>query len=252
MKIVVTSDFHGVIPPDHLVPPCDLLLIAGDCLGHGVWIRELSQWISRQPAKHVVGIAGNHDFIAQSAPHVLRDIPWVYLQDSGVTIDGLNIWGSPWAHIFGGWPFMLPDDELAEKWAHIPGDTHILMTHGPAYGILDKVHGSTSVGSHSLRDRIARLGDLKLFVSGHVHEAYGKVAIPFQHEGRVRFLPCVNGSFMDVHYRPVNFPILVEMDKLPAQLDEAASVIVADSSSWGGETGVGVLPGSLVTKQRRN
>lgn len=39
MKIVATSDFHGVLPPVESIPECDVLVIAGDVCplrDHGV------------------------------------------------------------------------------------------------------------------------------------------------------------------------------------------------------------------------
>jgi Icc-related predicted phosphoesterase len=180
MRVVATSDWHGTLPPD--VPRCDLLIVAGDVL-HG-WGTAHSKaqtvwgWLERQPAGRIVGVAGNHDFDAETNPDLFRAFPWTFLQDEQTVVDGVKVWGSPWTKQFGSWAFMLPDHDLAEKWTLIPDDTEILVVHGPAYGILDKVYSGERVGSHTLRDRIRDLKDLRLLVTGHIHEAHGQTAVP--------------------------------------------------------------------------
>ena len=39
---------------------------------------------------------------------------------SGCEIEGLKFYGSPWTPVFYDWAFMLPEVELAGKWAMIP------------------------------------------------------------------------------------------------------------------------------------
>ena len=55
-----------------------------------------------------------------------------YLEDSGVEIAGTRWWGSPWQPEFNSWAFNLPRGEpLSEKWALIPDDVDVLVTHSP-------------------------------------------------------------------------------------------------------------------------
>lgn len=192
MRIVVTSDFHGSHPDD--VPPCDLLIVAGDVIGRAPAL--LGRWLNRQPAETIVGIAGNHDFIAEENPDAMRELPWIYLQDEGVVVDGVRIWGTPWAVKFGSWAFMLPDDELAEKWARIPDDTEILVSHGPAHNVHDKVFRDDHVGSKTLRKKIDQLDDLQLLVTGHIHEAYGKGGFYRSTPSGPVWVSAVNASFV--------------------------------------------------------
>jgi Icc-related predicted phosphoesterase len=64
--------------------------------------------------------------------------------------------------------------EIAEKWALIPADVQVLITHGPPHGILDVVARPRRkhAGCEAMRDRIAELPDLRLHAFGHIHEAY--------------------------------------------------------------------------------
>ena len=74
MKIVGVSDLHGMLPE---IPPCDLLLIGGDITpvtNHAIpfqaeWLdTTFRRWLEQAPARKVVGVAGNHDYIFQDMP----------------------------------------------------------------------------------------------------------------------------------------------------------------------------------------
>lgn len=207
MKVVVTSDFHGVLPKRGEIPPCDLLIIAGDFAGI-----ETPGWLESLPAEKIVGVAGNHDFAARDDPGRFRRLPWVYLDDQGCEVGGFKVWGSPWSKQFGKWAFMAADDDLTPHWDLIPDDTDILITHGPAHLMLDRVTDGRHEGSVTLRERITRLGQLKLFCHGHIHEAYGVGAFPNNTGDGLDWRPiAVNASYMDVRYRPGNPPIVVNL-----------------------------------------
>jgi Icc-related predicted phosphoesterase len=184
MKIVAMSDLHGTLPD---VPACDLLLLAGDLTpvadhriaSQAAWLDgEFRRWLGRQKARKVIGVAGNHDFIFQNAPHLVpRDLPWTYLQDDGTPWEGLRIYGSPWQLWFFDWAFNLSEEELRRKWALIPPGVDVLLLHGPPYGYGDGVpEGGGKVrrcGSTSLLERIEELKP-RLAVFGHIHEGRGE------------------------------------------------------------------------------
>src|SRR5262249_32565798 len=110
--IIAISDQHGVLPA---IPQCDLLLIAGDVCpvtnhtpaSRGPWRRGESRgWLERLPARKIVFIAGNHDFVFdQRSGFPPADYPATYLQDSGAEWQGLRIWGTPWQLRFFDWAF---------------------------------------------------------------------------------------------------------------------------------------------------
>ena len=138
--IVCISDLH-----EHLVdiPTCDLLLIGGDVsfafkgdlhAKHGFLTGRFKTWLGQAPAEEIVLIAGNHDqsIEAWGIPAGLR---CHYLQDEGIELFGLKLWGTPWQPWFYDWAFNAPlrDGEsfLATKLDLIPPDTDIVVGHGP-------------------------------------------------------------------------------------------------------------------------
>lgn len=186
MKIVNLSDSHNhhdEIP----VPDGDMVIYAGDWSIHGneQESRAFAHWFRNLPHKHKVVIPGNHDKFAERSYTLLKEFfgPDVhYLDNQGVVIEGLVIWGSPWTPTFGqGWAFNAdPGEEIQRQWAKIPDDVDILITHGPAYGILDwTFHWDTGakmhVGCYDLLVRLRELKNLKLHVFGHIHEPHGIV-----------------------------------------------------------------------------
>lgn len=214
MKIVCLSDTHNA-HNEIAVPDGDLLIHAGDAVTSGT-INELQnfiKWFDGLPHKRKVLIAGNHDWAFQLQPDkALELIPpsIVYLQDSWVEIDGFKIYGSPWQPRFFDWAFnLMRGAELAEKWAMIPDDINILITHGPPNGILDEVprqFGIENTGCEELRKRVDTLAakdHLKLHIFGHIHCGYGKK--------EVNGVTFINASNCDEQYTPSQPPIIIEL-----------------------------------------
>ena len=131
----------------------------------------------RLPARQIIGIAGNHDLIFEQAPELLpRDLPWIYLQDSGTTWEGLKIWGTPWQPWFFDWAFNGQPEQLRKIWAMIPDDTNILVVHGPPRGYGDGIpsrYGMRHTGCPHLLERIHAVQP-RLVVFGHIHEGRGE------------------------------------------------------------------------------
>jgi Icc-related predicted phosphoesterase len=208
MKIVAVSDLHGMLPD---IPPCDLLLLAGDITpvkNHEVgfqarWLgSEFRRWLECQPARKVVGVAGNHDFIFEKAPELVPpDLPWTYLQDALLGWEGLRIYGTPWQPWFFDWAFNLDEEDLRPKWERIPLGTDILVLHGPPHGYGDGVPERGGrvrhCGSPSLLEHIELIRP-KLVVYGHIHEGRG--------EWRLGDTVLANVTQVDADYYPVYAP----------------------------------------------
>src|SRR5262245_49164674 len=176
MRIVCISDTHA---RHHLseVPDGDILIHGGDLTRHGSLedVEDFDRWLGTLPHRHKIVIAGNHDFCFQNQPAEARArlTNALYLEDAGCEIEGLKFYGSPWTPIFYDWAFMLPDAELAAKWALIPPGVDVLITHGPPHGILDWTNRGEHAGSLTLLHRVYEVKP-RLHIFGHIHEAAGR------------------------------------------------------------------------------
>jgi hypothetical protein len=228
MKITMLSDTHD--KHEHLLlTGGDVLLHAGDATISGTkqQLTNFVLWLSKQDYKHKIWIAGNHDWGMETdqaaydrwvghrgrelkelhpiREHILKlcsDLGVTYLANSGVTIDGVNIWGSPDQPAFCGWGFNRTNTELTEHWKTIPDNTNILITHAPAYGILDALENGDMVGDVPLMKRLNTLPNLNLHLCGHIHPSYGMLEVgPVKH---------YNGSILNDFYQIENQPITID------------------------------------------
>lgn len=115
-----------------------------------------------------------------------------YLEDSSVELEGIKVYGSPWSPAIvlpwfarlcitvGRMAFnlMTPADQEA-KWAEIPPDADVVVTHSPPFGICDRTFFGSHVGDVKLRERVLRDVRPQFHVFGHVHE--GRGVETFQH-----------------------------------------------------------------------
>ena len=187
----------------------DILVHAGDCtsMGQKHEINEFLKWFSNTDFEHKIFIAGNHDFGFEKETDIdqqFKDLGVTYLFDNDITIDGIKFYGSPWQPEFYNWAFNLPrGEELAAKWEKIPDDVDILITHGPAYGILDYAPIGGHVGCEELYRKIVEVKP-KIHVCGHIHDSYGQKTM-----GGIEFL---NASTLNDRYEHAHKPIVVEYD----------------------------------------
>lgn len=257
VTIDCVADLHGHYPQ---LEGGDLLIVAGDLTKSDTeteYIKFISwcfdNYLTGKFSK-IIWIAGNHDNWVQENVSINQQLGGSeYLCDSGTEFEyeepvrdlfdpgnkslvfrkKLKIWGSPWTKRFPGMnPHCMAftvdtDEELAEKWALIPEDTDILVTHCPPYGIMDRVNEVTkwgtkrfNVGSPSLLNTSRRLKNLKLFVFGHIHESYGQISpsrLRMSAAVATREVTCAsmphiaNASHVNERYEPVNKPIRIEL-----------------------------------------
>jgi Icc-related predicted phosphoesterase len=172
-------------------------------------VKNFLTWYSELPFKHKVFIAGNHDFLFEDNPSLIRrmledEFPnLTYLEDSGAEILGLKFWGSPVTPWFYNWAFNRHEHQIGNHWQAIPDDTDILITHGPPFGILDRTYNRVKAGCPLLLDRINSLDNLKIHAFGHIHEAWGTEVVNEK--------IFVNSSVVDLDYEVKNSPILIKL-----------------------------------------
>ncbi len=210
MKIIAISDTHG----QHgkvVLPEGDAIIHAGDVSVRGTesQIVDFINWFSGLNYRYKIFIAGNHDFFfeRESQEKIKSLIPEnvIYLNDSGIELEGIKIWGSPIQPWFQDWAFNRQRGiDIRKHWDMIPGDTDILITHGPAKGILDRLVYGEEVGCVDLLDAVNRINPA-FHVFGHIHEGYGE-----HQEGKTKF---INAAVLNEDYFLANSPIAFEFLK---------------------------------------
>ena len=208
MRLVCISDTHAR-HAELALPAGDVLLHAGDFTRRGSErdILDFDAWLAEQPHAHKLVVAGNHDFLFERAPEraeaLLRSA--LYLRDSGVELEGVRFWGSPWQPEFHRWAFNLERGAaLAAVWARIPDDTDVLITHGPPRDRLDTTARGEAVGCDDLLERVRALRPA-LHVFGHIHEAAGVL--------RDAHTTYANACSLNLAYEPAHAPLLFDLER---------------------------------------
>lgn len=179
-KIIFLSDTHEQQHNLPELPEADFLIHCGDAtwVGDPGPIAKFGAWMaSLKQIKHKIFVAGNHDIAFEEQPAIARTLlgpGCIYLQDELLELDGLRIYGSPWQPFFCSWAFNIKDPaKRAEKWAMIPQDLDILITHGPPCGRLDgEKNTGEQLGCQELALRVMEVQP-RIHAFGHIHEGYG-------------------------------------------------------------------------------
>lgn len=193
MRIVCISDTHGKTIPDDQMPEGDVLVHAGDVSNNGkrLQLESMSEWfrhLADTKYSDIVWIGGNHDFMLDAfrkehSEYAIDGRLFChsnihYLRDSGVTINGVKFYGTPWT-MSGDWAFSEMDRyKRRATFDKIPMDTDVLITHGPPYTILDRCENGgmyMSVGDLEL-GAVERVRP-RLHVFGHIHDGYGRIGL---------------------------------------------------------------------------
>lgn len=223
MKILVISDTHGLHQRLQFLNEAneikeeykdvEAIIHCGDCTSskrdNDIQLHVFLEWFNDLPFKYKILIAGNHDMhlekmtkkdktsmFKQFFPEV------IYLEDSEVIINGIKIYGTPWTPTFMNWAFMTSENKLTEIFSKIPNDTQILVTHGPAYSVLDLTYSNQLVGSQALKERIEMIDELKFHCFGHIHEERGTAEL--------KGYTAINAALFDYYSKDFK-PILIEI-----------------------------------------
>ena len=232
MRIVALSDQHGFLPD---IPPCDLLIVAGDVCPdrfgpfmavhdpyqQQAWFdRTVRPWLAATSARHKLLTWGNHDWCGQmcsfrsDTPAHAQSTDLQILVDEGTTVASargagreLSVWATPWSNPFMRWAFMKRPSDLERVYAAIPAAIDILVSHQPPLYYGDRTFDLDAgrvdhVGSRELLDAIERVRP-RIVICGHVHGGFGR----YEHQG----IPIYNVSVVDEAYRLVNAPTVIEL-----------------------------------------
>lgn len=211
-KITAISDTHG---SHHgvTIQECDVLIHAGDCSSNGSKeaVRDFIKWFAAQPTKEKILIAGNHDWLFEKDPRDARRLLRLYgkgityLEDDWARFYGIVFYGSPVQPTFLNWAFNRDRGAPIKKhWDRIQRNTDVIITHGPAYGVLDACDGRRNehLGCEDLLNAIKRIKP-KFHIFGHIHSGYG-----IKVEDGTTF---VNASLLDEDYSITNKPVEITL-----------------------------------------
>ena len=196
MKILHLSDTHNCHNWLRELPEADVVVHSGDFCMAGTEQEALDfmSWFCDLPHKHKIFICGNHDECLYGANIEGLDPNVHFLCHSGIEIEGIKFYGIP----------MFLSDCVTERqnlnYVNIPNDTDVLITHSPAYGILD-FDDNIHYGSEELLEKISAL-NLKAHLFGHIHAQHG-----------VRKLNGTlfsNGAVMNPDYTSLSIPNILE------------------------------------------
>ena len=203
MKILHLSDTHGAHHRLRELPEADVVVHSGDfCMvGEEREALDFINWFCDLPYRHKIFICGNHDDYLYDATGIEGlDSNVHYLRNSGVEIDGLKFYGVP------RFTEDCATDRQARNYANIPGDTDILITHSPAYGILDlddSIDGEfIHYGAEEILNRVMSVHP-RAHLFGHIHRQHGvteKDGIIFS-----------NGAIINHDYSKLNTPNIIEI-----------------------------------------
>jgi Icc-related predicted phosphoesterase len=204
IRIACISDTHSLHGQLEMPSQIDVLIHAGDFsrMGRVEDIVSFNEWLGTLQAeiKHRVVVLGNHEggVFRRVDPASMLTNATAVLQSAGVTLHdlgGLRVWGTRFS-----WP-MRPDSPCKNpEYTAIPDETDIVIAHGPALGFVDG--GS---GCPELRDALMERVKPKLFVCGHIHNAYGSIVCE---ETGTRFVNAASQKYGG----GVNAPIVVEIE----------------------------------------
>ncbi len=205
MRLICLADTHNrhnEIP----IPNGDVLIHAGDCTDGGTRNETAGflKWFSSQPHKHKILVPGNHDFYFEKAEN-LSNIPENIdlLLDRGIEIEGIKFWGSPVTPGLDNWAFNRERGrEIRKHWEMIPGDTQVLITHTPPFGILDEIGSGIHLGCEELLKTLPVVQPI-YHLFGHIHYASG-----FTKRSETKYF---NLSILDERLRIMHSPIILDL-----------------------------------------
>jgi Icc-related predicted phosphoesterase len=141
--------------------------------------RDFFRWFSALDIEHKIFVPGNHSIAVEQGLVRPNEYPQIqFLIHQLTTLDGLEIFGTPYTPRFFDWAYMREREELDREWQTIPDGVDILISHGPPKGFLDRTldmatHRPIHVGSKSLIRHVQERIKPKVHAFGHIHDELG-------------------------------------------------------------------------------
>jgi Icc-related predicted phosphoesterase len=164
----------------------EALILAGDLLG----VPEGFETVEAAQQTEADSIAAMLEAISVPVYYVMGNDDFVELPPASQRVRSLNLTridvgsynfvGYQYTLPFMGGVFERPEEAVArdlESLASAMDDRTVLVTHGPARGILDSTLLGPA-GSASLRDTIERRG-VRAHIHGHIHSCFGRSGLHF-------------------------------------------------------------------------
>jgi Icc-related predicted phosphoesterase len=130
--------------------------------------------VIKKSGKLVVFLMGNDDGLLGKGNEWTNEKDLLNVNQLRIEFGSYNIVGYQYTTPFVGGTFEKPENEQIEDFRQLEklmDENTILITHGPAWGVLDAVDGD-HVGSMALRELIDRK-EPRLHLFGHVHSNFG-------------------------------------------------------------------------------
>lgn len=197
MIILHLSDTHSRHRALGTLPEADVVVHSGDfCMvGSEAEAIDFLNWFCDLPHPHKIFICGNHDDCLYGANISGLDPNVHYLCNSGVEIDGVKFYGVP---MFMG---DCVSDRQRRNINRIPAGIDVLITHSPAYGILD-FDDNINYGDEQILCKVMEIHP-RLHLFGHIHAQHGVTT-----EHGITFS---NGAIMNGDYTKLQTPNLLEI-----------------------------------------
>jgi Icc-related predicted phosphoesterase len=188
MRVLACADLHGVAEVYEWLlriaesEQPDGLLLAGDLLGIPggfATVEEAQQANARSVVDRLAAVGcpiffimGNDDFVdVEPSAGSMRSV-----HERRMAFGGYNVVGYQHTLPFMGGINEKPESDIAADLRRLEDlvDEHsILLTHGPAHGILDSVELGGNAGSHALLGLIERHRP-RAHIHGHIHHCFGR------------------------------------------------------------------------------
>lgn len=240
MRIVALSDTHNQHRKVQ-VPDGDIVIHAGDACINGTpeELQDFLRWFAMLPHRHRILIGGNHDSALTDPGWREAALPgwptWTSQRGGFLYLEGetarvyvgerlLRIHGAPWRPRPDDWPpgepmrpgkrssaFGVRESLIGQFWDTIPEGLDILVTHVPAYGMLDEIEetpmsAALRIGCTALASKLARMQHPpKAHIFGHVHDPGGCSAIT--PTGMLAY----NVAICDANYAPTHQPQVIDL-----------------------------------------